>query len=161
MLGLATHLIPSDQLQSLEDRLAELELNDLPKAQTLDLVNQVLDEYAADASTMGQASIVGERRQAIDYAFGQDTVEGIVQALEKMASGQELASQKDWAQSTLNDLCATSPCNVHAQAVGCGADMVWCSLPGHSNMRSPTSCKVALVALRNAAQMNIDQVRVH
>lgn len=104
LLGLATHLIPSDQLAALEDRLAELELNDLPQRQTLDLVNQVLDEFAADPSGLTQASIVGERRQAIDWAFGHDTVEGIVDALQSIASGQEFASQKEWAESTLKDL---------------------------------------------------------
>lgn len=101
-------MIPSDQLQAAEDRLAELELQDIPAQQTLDVVNQALDEFATDPKSMGEPVIIGERRTAIDMAFGHETVEEIVKELTKIASGEVLPSQHKWAQSTLDTLCDLS-----------------------------------------------------
>lgn len=105
-LGAATHLVSSENLQSVEDRLAELELNETSSQQTLDQVNQILDEYSADASLFHQSDFTKEKREAIDFAFGHNTIEEIIQALELVASGGKFAGQEKWAQRTLDSLSA-------------------------------------------------------
>ncbi|CAO3687052.1 unnamed protein product [Rhizopus stolonifer] len=94
--GVATHFVPSSRLADLEARLAEL---DQP---THAMVNQTIEEFSAEMEAEPKFSLSGSIRQSIDRCFKYDTVEEIIQALEK-------EEQNDWTQETLKSLSSMSP----------------------------------------------------
>ncbi|KAG1446667.1 hypothetical protein G6F56_009500 [Rhizopus delemar] len=94
--GIASHYVPSSRLADLEARLAEL---DNP---THNMINQAIEEYSAELSTESAYSLGGSVRQSIDRCFKYDTVEEIVQALEK-------EEQSEWKEETLKALSSVSP----------------------------------------------------
>lgn len=97
MAGIATHYIPSARLPTLLTRLTELETEEL------DVINNILEEFVADSDLEQWKtwSLGGEIGNAIDRCFKYDTLEEIVEALEKEGS--------EWANKTLDTLKEMSP----------------------------------------------------
>jgi len=74
--GIATHYVPSDRLEQLEDRLSDMESSDH------EVINMAIEEY----STLTDTKKIGfeqETRQIIDRCFRHDTVEAILEALDR------------------------------------------------------------------------------
>lgn len=104
--GIATHYVDSSVLSNLTNRLAELVFKDYANLQERnDLVNKTIAEFATGLPSIEQEPIHlrYKLRQAIDRCFKYNTVEEIVQALEKEED------QKEWAQKTLETLTSRSP----------------------------------------------------
>lgn len=126
-LGLATHFVESSRVPQLLERLGNLENPD--KAQ----INQAIEEFSDDVDGVrlgaknGSAPsiIVGPVRRALDYAFAPSEVEGIFSRLEELSENNESKPPgvQQWAKDTLEAL----------------------------KLRSPTSLKVALEAVRRAS----------
>ncbi|KAJ3279548.1 hypothetical protein HK104_001377 [Borealophlyctis nickersoniae] len=98
MAGIATHYIPSGRLKTLINRLAELETEEL------DTVNGILEEYVADPTSVEKWntwSLGGDVGLAINRCFRFDTLEEIVEALEK--------ENTQWAKDTLDHMKTLSP----------------------------------------------------
>ncbi|EGG00228.1 uncharacterized protein MELLADRAFT_93702 [Melampsora larici-populina 98AG31] len=74
---------------------------------------------------------VGSQRQAIDHCFKQDTVEGIIIQLEAVENGRLFSGEglEGWAKRTKETIL----------------------------QRSPTSCKLTLMALREGKKLDIDE----
>lgn len=91
------------------------------------LLNRVVEEFSAewDASEP-PAPFTGIRRVALDHAFRHDNVESIFADLERFSAADD-ATVKDWAAKTLEML----------------------------RLRSPTSLKVALEAIRRGKQLTL------
>lgn len=139
--GFASHYVPSERLEALEARLAELS-----QAATLDQVNSAIEEFAADAEELKAGSayeLVGSRRKAIDAIFSKKTAEEIVEALKALEEGSfdmskiivegettDVSALQSWAKETRETL----------------------------EGRSPTSIKLALKAIREGAKLDIDEV---
>lgn len=73
------------------------------------------------------SSLVGDLRIALDSAFRHDSVEVIVQDLKLLAAESDKEDIRQWAKGTLNTLA----------------------------LRSPTSLKVALMAVRRGKSMTL------
>lgn len=96
---------------------------------SLALINRTIEDHHAKRlpdEPIGR--LTGRTRQALDMAFGHNTVEEIVDNLTKLTSTTDDAVAK-WASETLITL----------------------------HMRSPTSLKVALEALRRGKKMTLLQ----
>lgn len=139
--GFASHFVPSDRLEALEQRLAELD-----QSATLDEVNNAINEFAADAEELKGAGpayeLSGARRRAIDVIFGRETAEEIVAGLKELEAGSldvskilienettDMSELQRWAKETREEL----------------------------EHRSPTSIKLALKAIREGAKLDIDE----
>ncbi|WAQ89498.1 hypothetical protein PtA15_11A187 [Puccinia triticina] len=129
--GIASHYVPSSSLAALEDRLSALSAD-----ATHDRINDAINEFAADPEESSSSSpafdLQGTKRQAIDHCFGQNTVEKIVEQLEAVRDGHlfsEDPALKSWAEQTI--------------------DLIL--------IRSPSSCKITLMALREGKKMSIDE----
>ena len=97
-------------------------------------INDVIDATIEEASQEREAheppcSIKGAKRIALDRAFGHNKVERIFDDLKKIAEEHEDESIRSWATATLEAL----------------------------ELRSPTSLKVALEAIRRGKHMNLHQ----
>lgn len=93
------------------------------------MIDRTIEEY--HSTRLGDEPIgklTGSKRQALDMAFRHDTVEEIVDDLTKLASNSDDSVAK-WASETLDTL----------------------------HMRSPTSLKVALEAVRRGKKMTLLQ----
>ena len=120
--GLATHYVPSRLIPALLERLAALE------NPTFSQINELLEEARSDEDPgSGTTSIVGAKREAIDAAFGNNTVEKIIASLTEMSSHHDDENIRNWAVETLDTLA----------------------------LRSPTSLKVALAAIRRGKTMTL------
>ncbi|KAG5731821.1 hypothetical protein E4T56_gene3 [Termitomyces sp. T112] len=120
-LGFATHYIPSRRVPILLDRLASLE-----KAH-VSVINSTVEEFSAESSAAEKPYLlVGETREALDYAFRHDQVEKIFEDLEAFV-GHSSPAVSEWARQTLETL----------------------------HLRSPTSLKVALKAIRKGKKMTL------
>lgn len=130
LAGLATHFIPSS---SIENALHRLEA--LPPNSRAEQVSGALDEFTVDpfnasANAKGpeivsKTSLLGARRTALDYVFGQTTASAVyfslkdlsseskdsptARALEKLGAVPGDASVSSWATETLKTLDAKSP----------------------------------------------------
>lgn len=107
-LGLATHVVPSDALRALDERLCAAALAGDARAAVDRLV-------AACAVAPGEAPLAA-RQAEIDRCFAADSVEGIVAALE--------AEGSDWARETRATLLQKSPTSLKIafrQLTACGA----------------------------------------
>lgn len=122
--GLATHFVPTVNLPKVLERLASL---DEP---TYDKINEAIEEhYLEPQPEENIKSITGEKRIALDTAFGHDSVEEIIESLKGyVQSSSEVVSE--WAKSSLSAL----------------------------EMRSPTSLRVALEAIRRGETMTLEEV---
>lgn len=114
---MATHYIPSARLPALYDQLTE--------AKNTHEVNLVLEGFTESADP-GEATwaLGGPVREAIDDAFSQETVEGIIERL-SLLEGVKNTNVAKWARDTRNLL----------------------------DTRSPTSLKVALKAFQGAKHL--------
>ncbi|EAU36948.1 conserved hypothetical protein [Aspergillus terreus NIH2624] len=104
--GIATHYLHSSVLSNLTSRLAELVFKDsasLPER--LDLVNKTMAEFSTGLPSLQEEPMLlaGSLRSAIDRCFKFNTVEEILEALEKETE------HKEWAQKTLQTLSIRSP----------------------------------------------------
>lgn len=91
--GLATHYVPSDRLLTIPDSLVAISGEQDMRA----AVDRAIAERAAEP---GPAPLA-ELRPQIDACFGQDSVPGILDALERDGS--------DWAERTRQTLARMSP----------------------------------------------------
>ena len=96
---------------------------------TYTMINDLLEQERFDAedSTGAATSIVGVKREAVDEAFKYNTVEKIIESLTGMSQSHKDEAIRQWAASTLETLA----------------------------LRSPTSLKVALTAIRRGKQMTL------
>lgn len=131
--GIATHYVPADRLEALEDRLASL--NFTPEAPSASLAGQkiissVIEEFVADTETVASSSykLTGAVREVLDKAFDQARVPLIVQSLQ--AAKEKNPELSEWIDKTLKQL----------------------------EFVSPTSLAVALEAIREGKHMNINEV---
>lgn len=116
--GVATHYVPESQLPALEARLAEIISDDsVVPTDPFNLVNNVLEEFAEDAPEGYSYSLSGARRELIDRAFGKESVEEIIEELQKDGS--------EWALKTSKTILARSPTSVKTtfQALRNGRDI--------------------------------------
>ncbi|PAV23801.1 3-hydroxyisobutyryl-coenzyme A hydrolase isoform 1 [Pyrrhoderma noxium] len=122
-LGIATHYVPSKRVPGLLEAISSIENPSYAQ------INSIIEEHYGEplANEPGN-TFVNELREAVDTAFGKDTVEDIISTLEElMQSKSEIVAK--WAESTLSSL----------------------------NMRSPTSLKVALEAIRRGKKLTLSQ----
>ncbi|RAL14613.1 mitochondrial 37S ribosomal protein mS47 [Aspergillus homomorphus CBS 101889] len=106
LAGIATHYLDSSVLSLLTARLSELVFGDhASRAQRLDLVNRTIAEFSSKLPPAEEQvrTYNGGIRQAIDRCFKFDTVEEIMQALEKETEST------GWARKTLEQLSTRSP----------------------------------------------------
>ncbi|KAJ3147559.1 hypothetical protein HDU86_007957 [Geranomyces michiganensis] len=97
MAGIATHYIPSERLPALMSRLAELETDER------EVVNSVLEEFVGDSDLekWKNWSLGGEVGTLIDRCFKYNTIEEIIEALEKESSS--------FAKKTIGVIKSQSP----------------------------------------------------
>lgn len=130
--GIASHYVPSSSLDALKSRLSALSPN-----ATHDRINDAINEFSADPVDASSSSrrpwdLRGFKRQAIDHCFCPNTVQDILKRLDAVEDGHlfnEDPSLKTWANETKALL----------------------------SLRSPTSCKVTLMALRKGKHLSIDE----
>lgn len=149
LLGLATHYIRSNLLEELTHRLGTLPLESVNSGEVVD---RVLDEYASDpfapdaengAELAKNSVFLGDRRVVIDFAFGLESVEQIVAALDDIANvRQDSYTLKQLAQRGLTTI---SP-EVQAFAKTTGETL---------RLRSPRALKVTFRAMHRAAKMTL------
>ncbi|KAH9945844.1 3-hydroxyisobutyryl-coenzyme A hydrolase [Epithele typhae] len=95
---------------------------------TLQQVDQLLEEESSGKDAEASpSSIVGLKRQAVDRAFRHNTVEEIIADLKDMSGTHKDESIRQWASETLDVLL----------------------------LRSPTSLKVALAAIRKGKSLTL------
>lgn len=97
-------------------------------------LNDLIDATIEEASQEREAheppcSITGAKRIALDRAFGHNKVEQIFDELKKISEGHEDTAIRSWAASTIEAL----------------------------ELRSPTSLKVALEAIRRGKEMSLHE----
>jgi len=120
--SLATHYIPSARVPMLLESLSALE------KPTYAQVNEAIEDLHYDREpTDPAAPLSGAIRVALDSAFSQETVEGIVAKLKTFTTDDAGANVVSWAKDTLAML----------------------------EERSPTSLKIALTAIRNGKSLNL------
>jgi 3-hydroxyisobutyryl-CoA hydrolase len=127
-LGLATHFVETSRIPRLLERLAGLERPERVQ------INQAVEEFSEDVDEEHLAAkdgalpsvIVGVVRRALDYAFAPSEVEQIFFRLEELSveGGSTSSDVRRWAKETLETL----------------------------KMRSPTSLRVSLEAVRRAGR---------
>ncbi|CAM0143225.1 unnamed protein product [Umbelopsis sp. WA50703] len=93
--GIATHFVPSSRLEALETRLSELE------SSNYDVINSAIEEFASDYDPEVKFSLGGETRKALDRCFKFNTVEKIIEALDK--------ENTEWAAKTKATMLEMSP----------------------------------------------------
>ena len=115
--GIATHYVHSSTLGDLTARLSELRFEDhFGKEQRLELVKQAIEEFSITFPTDERPIFRRDLRSVIDYCFGQDTVEEIIQSLQKVQRGEGEFSQSQWATDTLKSLSERSPTSLKVTA---------------------------------------------
>ena len=92
------------------------------------MINDLLEQESSERDPdEPTTSFTGAHREALDSAFKHDTVEQIIAALQDIAGNHENENIRNWAAETLTTL----------------------------ELRSPTSLKVALAAIRKGREMNL------
>lgn len=95
---------------------------------TYQMINDLLEQESSERDPdEATSSFVGAKRLALDSAFGHDSVEAIFAELTDISNGHKEEDIRQWAASTLEML----------------------------NLRSPTSLKVALAAIRRGKEMSL------
>ncbi|GAA5889452.1 hypothetical protein JCM16303_005376 [Sporobolomyces ruberrimus] len=139
--GFTSHYVPSERLPALESRLAELE-----STATVEDVNSTLNEFSADSDELRSAlksyNLVGPIRRSLDYVFSRSTAEEMLETLSQIEDGslkelnklvkegENLEQVKQWAKETREAI----------------------------ELRSPTSVKLSIKAIREGAKLNIEEV---
>src|SRR5579871_1087546 len=103
--GIATHYVPSERLEALESRLAEVNTHDFSK------VNAILEEFESGPPKGYNFAISQDVQLAIDRIFAFNDLASIIRNLENEASSNSPLS--DWAASTLETLKQRSPVSLH------------------------------------------------
>jgi 3-hydroxyisobutyryl-CoA hydrolase len=103
--GLATHYVPSERLEALESRLAEVNSDDFSK------VNAILEEFENGPPKGYHFTISQDIQLAIDRIFSFNDLASIVRNLEKEAGSN--SSTAEWASKTLETLKQRSPVSLH------------------------------------------------
>ncbi|KAJ5817581.1 Crotonase core [Penicillium robsamsonii] len=104
--GIATHYLHSSVLSSVAQRLSELTFPDhVELPERLEIVNKTMAEFSLGLPPLEEEPMLmaGSLRTAIDRCFRFNTMEEIIQALEKETE------HKEWAQKTLETLSGRSP----------------------------------------------------
>ena len=113
--GIATHYVHSSTLGDLTARLSELRFEDkFGSGKRLELVKQAIEDYAISIPAEEQPLFRGTFRSVIDYCFGHDTIEEIIQTLQKVEKTEGKHSQ--WATDTLKSLSERSPTSLKVTA---------------------------------------------
>ncbi|KAI8989733.1 3-hydroxyisobutyryl-coenzyme A hydrolase [Trametes punicea] len=95
---------------------------------TYERINELIEEARSEREpNEPSTAIVGAKREALDSAFSHNTVEKIFTALKEQSQDHKDEEVRQWAANTLSEL----------------------------GMRSPTSLKVALAAIRRGKQMTL------
>jgi 3-hydroxyisobutyryl-CoA hydrolase len=94
---------------------------------TYDLINNAIEELYEQPVDGSPNNLTGPTRVALDTAFGHKSVEEIINALEQLAASTPGDAVGTWAQQTLKEL----------------------------HLRSPTSLRIALEAVRRGKQMKL------
>ncbi|RDB21423.1 3-hydroxyisobutyryl-CoA hydrolase, mitochondrial [Hypsizygus marmoreus] len=119
--GFATHYIPAQRIPVLLDRLAGLE------NVHVSVIDRTIEEFSQERlPEESPAPFIGDKRDALDFAFRHDRAEKIFDDLKALTSHKNL-SIAQWATETLATL----------------------------RMRSPTSLKVALKAIRAGKSLTL------
>lgn len=131
--GLATHFVPSDRLDALEERLASLEFSAEAPSTSIKgqrLIASVIEEYVADVETLTSSGydLVGAKRDVIDKAFDHPRVPLIIQELQQ--AKEEKPELGEWIDATIKKL----------------------------EFVSPTSLAIALEAIREGKDLDINEV---
>ena len=122
--GLATHFVPSVNLPKLLDRLTSLDSPSYAQ------INEAIEEHYSEPLPEEKSnSITGDRRVALDAAFGHNSVEEILEHLKQFTESPS-KEVGDWAKASLAAL----------------------------DLRSPTSLRVALEAVRRGRRMTLEEV---
>jgi 3-hydroxyisobutyryl-CoA hydrolase len=110
--GIATHFVPSDRLEALEERLSALDF--APEAPStsqagMQLINTCIEEFVADSETVQSSSstYTGAIRAAIDTCFNKARVSMIVSSLEQVK--EDVPELSEWAAKTIHKLQFVSP----------------------------------------------------
>lgn len=137
LAGIATHYVPSDRLEALEERLALLTFPsdaDSTSQAGLQKINACIEEVVGDVDSAREAGydLVGAKRLAIDACFAPNRAEEIVANLQQLEASKDekVKGLKTWAKKTRETI----------------------------EQRSPTSVKVALEGIRQGAKLNINEV---
>lgn len=92
------------------------------------MINSLIEDHHAEpVADEKKNHLVGEIRSAIDTAFRHDSVDMIFDSLAQMKESGSSATVKEWAEKTLTTL----------------------------QLRSPTSLKVALQAIRRGKKLSL------
>ncbi|KAL0059988.1 3-hydroxyisobutyryl-CoA hydrolase [Marasmius tenuissimus] len=124
--GFATHFIPSRRVPMVLESVSALDnvasIEKSSQEEYYRRVNQIIEENASEVEQPGSlvSDFVGAKRAAVDYAFRHDEVEKIYEDLRTLTEHGD-PEIRQWASTTLENL----------------------------NLRSPTSLKVALRAIRS------------
>lgn len=94
---------------------------------TYELVNNTIEELYDEPSEASSNIYIGPVRAALDSAFDHDSVDGIIASLETFASSSSDDGVATWAKQTLKEL----------------------------HLRSPTSLRIALEAVRRGKLMTL------
>ena len=137
LAGIATHYVPSDRLEALEERLSSLSFSadaDSTSRAGLKKINACIEEVVGDAGAAKEAGydLIGSKRLAVDACFAPNRAEEVVAALQQLEESKSDSARdlKTWAKKTRETI----------------------------EQRSPTSVKVALEGIRQGAKLNINEV---
>ncbi|KAJ2792922.1 3-hydroxyisobutyryl-CoA hydrolase, partial [Coemansia guatemalensis] len=100
--GIATHYVPSERYQMLEQKLQGLGTS------SYDAINKAIEEFVAQPEDNGIEYSLAAVRDAIDRCFRHNTIEEIIAALEQESESQSEV-HASWAKKTLGQLNSTSP----------------------------------------------------
>ncbi|BGP22673.1 3-hydroxyisobutyrate dehydrogenase [Rhodotorula toruloides] len=153
LAGLATHYVPTDRLTDLEHRLSELDVT-----ATHETVNACIEEFAADQEELRAAleayPLVGPIRRAIDVIFARATAEEMIEDLAKLYEKE----RPDDAECPEPDVSRfVLPHERHefdAQLLRSWARETREAI----ELRSPTSVKLTIKAIRQGRNLTIDDV---
>ena len=111
--GIATHYIDSSSLSSLTARLAELVFKDYEDMHSrLQTIAATIAEFDTGLPHNEPMLLAGELRRAIDRCFKHDTIEAIIDALQREEKTAEDEGVRKWATQTLTTLSERSPTSV-------------------------------------------------
>lgn len=127
-LGLATHFIPSSRVPDLKAHLSSLP-EELSADQVIDHTNATIEElYMERNSDEPPPILAGNVRSALDESFSKRSVEDIIASLAELSKKEDEVGK--WAKTTLDELL----------------------------LRSPTSLKVSLEAVRRGKKLSLSEV---
>ncbi|MBV6632752.1 MAG: enoyl-CoA hydratase/isomerase family protein [Alphaproteobacteria bacterium] len=100
---IATHHVPSDKLDALVDALASADWGQAETGKERLFADGIIEPFVTDAGEAKLAAL----QDAIDQAFGSDTVEEIIAELTSMIGGA--GADGEWAKETVETMGKRSP----------------------------------------------------